>query len=110
MPAMVRTEVPAGVLQIMLGTPVLQKGEGMLSSKVYVDVVVYFTREGQVRPLSFLWEDGSRYEIDKIKSIKRAASMKAGGRGVLYKCMIRGRESNLYYEGNNKWFMERNAG
>lgn len=79
----------------------------MLSSKVYVDVVVYFTREGQVRPLSFLWEDGSRYEIDKIKCIKRAASMKAGGRGVLYKCMIHGQESNLYYEGNNRWFMER---
>lgn len=79
----------------------------MDSRKVYVDVIAEFTKEGVLRPKSFTWSDGTVYEIQKIKDIRRAASLKAGGVGIRYTCIVRGKESHLYYEENNMWFMER---
>ena len=78
--------------------------EGM---KVYVDVKAKFTKEGRVIPLSVIWTDGTEYEIDRVNDIRRAASLKAGGVGMRYTCMISGRESHLYYEDNKRWFVER---
>ena len=42
-----------------------------------------------------------------IKDTRRAASLKAGGVGIRYTCVVNGRDSHLYYEDNNMWFMER---
>ena len=64
-------------------------------------------RKGVLTPKSFRWTDGSVYEIQRVKDIRRAASLKAGGVGMRYTCIVNGRESYLYYEDNNMWFMER---
>lgn len=53
----------------------------MESSKVYVDVTAEFSKEGVLTPKSFRWTDGSVYEIQRVKDIRRAASLKAGGVG-----------------------------
>lgn len=79
----------------------------MESSKVYVDVTAEFSKEGVLTPKSFRWTDGSVYEIQRVKDIRRTASLKAGGVGMRYTCIVNGRESYLYYEDNNMWFMER---
>ena len=79
----------------------------MESSKVYVDVTAEFSKEGVLTPKSFRWTDGSVYEIQRVKDIRRAASLMAGGVGMRYTCIVNGRESYLYYEDNNMWFMER---
>ena len=79
----------------------------MENCKVYVDVIAEFTKEGFLRPKSFTWADGRIYEIQRIKDVRRAASLKAGGAGIRYTCVVNGRDSHLYYEENNKWFMER---
>ena len=79
----------------------------MESSKVYVDVTAEFSKEGVLTPKSFRWTDGSVYEIQRVKDIRRAASLKAGGVGMRSTCIVNGRESYLYYEDNNMWFMER---
>jgi hypothetical protein len=79
----------------------------MESCKVYVDVTARFSKEGVLTPISFRWTDGSIYEIQKVKDIRRAASLKAGGVGMRYTCVVNGRESYLFYEDNNQWFMER---
>lgn len=79
----------------------------MESSKVYVDVTAEFSKEGVLTPKSFRWTDGSVYEIQRVKDIRRVASLKAGGVGMRYTCIVNGRESYLYYEDNNMWFMER---
>ena len=50
----------------------------MESSKVYVDVTAEFSKEGVLTPKSFRWTDGSVYEIQRVKDIRRAASLKAG--------------------------------
>ena len=47
------------------------------------------------------------YEIDKVTGCQRCASRKAGGAGILYTCLVGGRECHLYYEENLQWFMER---
>ena len=79
----------------------------MENCKVYVDVIAEFTKDGILRPKSFTWSDGKVYEIQRIKDIRRAASLKAGGVGIRYTCVVNGRDSHLYYEDNNMWFMER---
>jgi len=76
-------------------------------SKVYVDVLVRFGKDGLVRPVRFTWEDGATYDIEKVLNVRKAASVKAGGTGIMYTCIISGKESHLYYEENNRWFMER---
>lgn len=75
--------------------------------KVYVDVNATFTKDGRLLPKSFVWEDGMTYEISRVRDIRRAASLKAGGAGVRYTCMADGREVYLFYEDNNMWFVER---
>ena len=51
-------------------------------------------------------EDGHVYEIQKVTDVRRAASLKAGGAGIRYTCIVDGKESHLFYEDNNMWFME----
>jgi len=78
--------------------------------KVYVDVNEDRLKDGQLRPLSFVWEDGERYEIDRIIDVRPAASLKAGGTGMRYTIKVRSRETFLFLEerhGVAKWFMER---
>ena len=78
----------------------------MESSKVYVDVNATFSKDGRLIPKSFIWTDGHVYEIQRVKNVCRAASLRAGGVGMRYTCVVDGRESNLYYEDNNMWFVE----
>lgn len=74
--------------------------------KTYVEVSANFTKDGRLIPKAVIWNDGHRYEIQRIKDICRAASLKAGGAGMRYTCVIDGRESHLFYEDNNMWFVE----
>ena len=78
----------------------------MESCKVYVDVNAMFTKDGRLLPKSFIWTDGHVYEIQRVTDVRRAASLKAGGAGMRYTCIVNGRESHLFYEDNNMWFME----
>ena len=78
-----------------------------MDNKVYVDVTAEFSKEGVLVPKSFRWEDGQVYEIERVKDVRRAASLKAGGVGMRYTCVIDGQEKHLFYEDNNMWFMER---
>ena len=61
-----------------------------MDNKVYVDVTAEFSKDGELVPKSFRWEDGQVYEIERIKDIRRAASLKAGGVGMIYTCVIGG--------------------
>lgn len=73
--------------------------------KVFVDVTATFTKDGNLHPLYFVWEDGKRYEIDKVFENKKAASLKVGGQGIRFRCRVRGKEVYLFLE-DGKWFME----
>lgn len=73
--------------------------------KVYVAVNADFTPEGTIMPLSFVWDDGRRFTVDRVLDMRPAASLKAGGQGLRYTCRISGKQSYLFYE-NGRWFME----
>ena len=77
--------------------------------KVYVDVAVKYFADGQIRPLWLEWEDGRKYEISRVRRVERCASRRAGGAGIMYTCVIGGRDVHLYYEENNRWFLEAKA-
>jgi len=75
-------------------------------NKVYVKVEAIFHPDGQLYPKAFWWESGRRYEIDQVLDICRAASLRAGGVGIRYTCMVKGHQTHLYFE-SDRWFMER---
>ena len=83
--------------------------------KVYVAVKADFNEEGMMLPREITWEDGRKYEIDRVLDIRQAAAMKAGGQGDRYTVRIGGQQSYLFFErstnqtGNTigKWFVER---
>ena len=75
-------------------------------NKVYVEVTVDFDAEGKITPVSFRWEDGRVFETDRVTDVRQAASMKAGGTGIRYTCMVLGRKVYLFLE-EDRWFMER---
>ncbi len=77
--------------------------------KVYVDVIAEFSDEGFLRPLSIKWEDGHVYEITRVKKCEPGASRKAGGAGMVYTCVVDGKDIHLYLEdlpSGAKWFLE----
>ena len=78
----------------------------MENMKVYVEVTAKFDTDGIMMPVSFIWEVGTVYQIDRIKAKERCASRKAGGTGIMYTVMVDGKECHLFYE-FDKWFMER---
>lgn len=73
--------------------------------KVFVDVVVKYRKDGQQIPLIVIWEDGRKYEVDKVTEVKKAASLKVGGQGMRYQCRISGHETFLWLE-DGRWFVE----
>ena len=83
--------------------------------KVYVAVKADFREDGIMMPREITWEDGTKFEIDRILDIRQAAAIKAGGQGDRYTVRIKGKQSYLFFErstnqtGNNigRWFVER---
>lgn len=80
----------------------------------YVEVAADFDTDGIMRPLLLIWEDGRKYEIDKVIDIRQAHAQKAGGQGDRYTVLINGRERYLFFERNStltgncigRWFVE----
>lgn len=83
--------------------------------KVYVAVKADFNEEGIMLPREITWEDGRKYEIDRVLDIRQAVARKAGGQGDRYTVRIGGQQSFLFFERNTnlsganigRWFVER---
>ena len=73
--------------------------------KVFVDVVVEHSKEGEIKPISFIWDDGIKYNIDRVFENQKAASLKVGGQGSRYRCRVSGKDTYLYLE-DGRWFIE----
>lgn len=60
-----------------------------------------------MRPLWLVWEDGRRFEIERVLFIGRKPARVGTLLPVRFTCMIRGREKYLYYENETaRWFLE----
>ena len=83
--------------------------------KVYVSVRAEFDEDGIMLPRELTWEDGEKFEIDRVLDIRQAPALKAGGQGDRYTIMVKGKQSYLFFErstnltGNviGRWFVER---
>lgn len=73
--------------------------------KVFIPVTAVMQTDGTIRPLSFKWKDGETYEVDRVRKIERAASLKVGGCGLRYTVMVEGKERYFFLE-DGKWFVE----
>lgn len=56
--------------------------------KVYVEVEVTHRTDGTARPNLIRFENGERYEVDRVIQRCRAASTKVGGTGIRYTVQI----------------------
>ena len=85
--------------------------------KAYVAVRASFDKDGTMIPEEITWEDGHKYEIDRVTEIRQAAALRAGGQGDRYTILVNGQRSFLFFErnasrsGNNigRWFVERKS-
>ena len=73
--------------------------------KIELDIIVEQKKDGRAMPKTIVWDDGRKFNIDKILDIRRAAATKCGGVGIRYICRIRNKEIRLFDE-EGKWFME----
>ncbi len=73
--------------------------------KRYVAVELWTDTAGAMHPTAVRWEDGRRFEIVRVSDVRRAASLKAGGTGIRYRCLIGARETYLYFE-DPRWFVD----
>ena len=73
--------------------------------KVYVEVQLTVSPEGDIRPNTIKFEDGTVYEIDRLRHRCRAHATKVGGTGIRYTVVIRGQETYLF-EDDGKWSVE----
>lgn len=76
-----------------------------MARRVYVKVIARHDETGKVCPLEVEWEDGRRFEVDRLLDVRRAAALKAGGQGVRYTVRILGKETYLF-EDEGRWFVE----
>lgn len=89
------------------------KEERQQYKKQYVNVFVKYCSDGTMMPMSIEWIDGSRYMIDRITDVRRAASLKCGGIGLRYTVKIQGKQRMLYFEDmpdKKRWFLETETG
>ena len=62
--------------------------------------------DGTARPNLIRFENGERYEVDRVIQRCRAASTKVGGTGIRYTVQICGHPTFLFDEENGTWFVE----
>ena len=74
-------------------------------AKIFVKVRADQLIGGGVRPLMLRAEDGPIMRIDRVTDVREAPSLKAGGQGVRYTCMIEGRQLYLFHD-DPHWFIE----
>lgn len=82
------------------------KWEGNNQLGGYVEVNVTHRPDGTARPCFIKFENGEKYEIDRVIQKCRAASTKVGGTGIRYTVQICGKPTFLFDEENGKWFVE----
>ena len=73
--------------------------------KTYVNVIVEHQSDGRKTPIQIRFDDGRRFDIDKVTERRRAAATKVGGTGIRYTVFIRGKQRSLF-EDDGLWFVE----
>ena len=78
--------------------------DGLRREKRYVEVISDTSEDGTITPLTIIWKDGRRFDIDKVIGRRQAYSFEAGGGGMRYTIRVGKTETYLFHE-NPKWFV-----
>ena len=77
-----------------------------IRDRKFVPVTVRFDEAGKMRPVEIEIDDENghkTYKVDKVLDVRRAACQSAGGVGDRYTCLIRGRETYVWFDG--RWWV-----
>ena len=81
----------------------------LIYEKVYISMLLHVDEDGIMKPVVVEWQDGTKYDIDKILDERNAPPEHTGG--VLtrkYKVLIKGKEKVIYLDKQtNRWFVEK---
>ena len=72
--------------------------------KQYVDVLAHHRLDGQTIPIRFKAEDLPAQRIVKVLDIRPGYSMKAGGQGLRYTCVLEDGSTIYLFHDRNLWF------
>lgn len=75
-------------------------------AKIELDIEVEHQKDGRAVPKRILWDDGRKFDIDRVLDVRRAAATKCGGIGIRYLCRTYGREFCIFDE-DGKWYLEK---
>ncbi|MBO5344377.1 MAG: hypothetical protein J6A51_00580 [Clostridia bacterium] len=70
-----------------------------------ITVIAKMDENGKITPLSILWSPSLSIEIDKVVDIRKKASLKGGGMGIRYTCLIKNQQRYLWLD-ETIWFVE----
>ena len=74
-------------------------------SKRFVKVRADHLTNGHIKPLMFREDEGPVCRIDRIIDEREAPSLKAGGQGTRYICLVQEKCFVLFHDGDY-WFIE----
>ena len=70
-----------------------------------IDIIAKMSINGVITPLVLIWDNGIKYQIEKVLDIRKKASLKGGGMGIRYTCQIKNQERYIWLDGYI-WFVE----
>ena len=84
-------------------------------ARVYISVIVAFDELGRMMPQALFWEDGRKYDVERLIDVRPSYAARAGGQGDRYTVRIDGKDRYLFFEHNpefgkqvpGRWFVER---
>jgi len=75
-------------------------------NRTYLEVTMSQKTTGKIVPLSFAWEDGRVFKIDKVLQTRPGNSLKAFAPGWRYYCQTGRKKYYLHYDGE-RWYVEK---
>ena len=74
-----------------------------IPTNVYVDITARIRKDGQIFPLSLIWQDGREFPVDRLLNTVPSV-LPQGGEALCFICLIRGKRKELYLR-DGKWFV-----
>ena len=70
-----------------------------------MEVIARHALDGRVEPLTIIWADGRRFQVERILKASQGACLKTAGRAVRYDVVINHATKHIYHS-NEGWFVE----
>ncbi|MDO4501678.1 MAG: hypothetical protein Q4D06_00700 [Coriobacteriia bacterium] len=71
----------------------------------YVEVLALCRTDGHIMPVTIIWDDGRRFDVDVVEDARRARCDHTHGFAIRYAVLIKGRRRYLFHD-EQGWFVE----